>query len=130
MSEKVLVVDDDPGIVRLMERFLQREGYEVITATNGLQALKTAKNEQLELIILDLMLPGVDGFEVCHRLRSEPNTSGVPIVMVSGKAEEKDREAAAEAGADAYLLKSADPSELHQQVKEILSRKSEDSEVS
>jgi len=130
VSEKVLVVDDDPGIVRLMERFLQREGYEVITATNGLQALKTAKNEQLELIILDLMLPGVDGFEVCHRLRSEPNTSGVPIVMVSGKAEEKDREAAAEAGADAYLLKSADPSELHQQVKEILSRKSEDSEVS
>ncbi|MFC2027079.1 response regulator [Chloroflexota bacterium] len=127
MSEKVLVVDDDPGIVRLMERFLQREGYEVITATNGLQALKTAKNEQLELIILDLMLPGVDGFEVCHRLRDEPNTSKVPIVMVSGKAEERDKEAAAEAGANAYLIKSADPSELHGQVKELLSSKRKES---
>ena len=127
MSEKVLVVDDDPGIVRLMERFLEREGYEVITATNGLQALKAAKDEQLELIILDLMLPGVDGFEVCHRLRDEPNTSGVPIVMVSGKAEERDKEAAAEAGADAYLIKSADPSELHDQVKELLSLKREES---
>lgn len=127
MSEKVLVVDDDPGIVRLMERFLQREGYEVITATNGLQALKTAKNEQLELIILDLMLPGVDGFEVCHRLRDEPNTSKVPIVMVSGKAEERDKEAATEAGADAYLIKSADPSELHDQVKELLSLRRKES---
>lgn len=125
MSEKVLVVDDDPGIVRLMERFLQREGYEVITATNGLQALKAAKNEQLGLIILDLMLPGVDGFEVCHRLRGEPNTSEVPIVMVSGKAEEKDKEAAAEAGANAYVIKSADPSELHDYVKELLSLKHE-----
>ena len=127
MSEKVLVVDDDPGIVRLMERFLQREGYEVITATNGLQALKAAKDENLELIILDLMLPGVDGFEVCHRLKKEPNTSGVPIIMVSGKADEADKEAAAEAGADAYLIKSADPSELHEQVKELLSLRHEES---
>ena len=123
MNEKVLVVDDDPGIVRLMERFLKREGYEVITATNGVQALKKASSEKLNLIVLDLMLPGVDGFEVCHRLREEPNTADVPIIVLSGKGEDKDKEEASKVGADSYLIKSGDPTELYTHVRDLLARK-------
>ncbi len=123
MSEKVLVVDDDPGIVRLIERFLKREGYEVITATNGIQALKKASSEDLNLIVLDLMLPGVDGFEVCHRLREEANTAHVPIIVLSGKGEDKDKEEANKAGADSYLIKSGDPTELFTHIQDQLARK-------
>ncbi|MBT4512753.1 MAG: response regulator, partial [Chloroflexi bacterium] len=83
MNEKVLVVDDDPSMARLIEHILQGKGYQVITTNNGLKALKIARSEELDMIILDLMLPGVDGFEVCHQLREEPNTADVPILVLS-----------------------------------------------
>ncbi len=124
MNEKVLIIDDDPSMIRLIEHALQSEGYDVISAANGLQGLKKARTEQVDLIILDVMLPGVDGFEVCHRLKDEPDTAGVLILMLSGKGEDRDKVEATNVGADAYMTKPTKPPELCEQVRELLNRKS------
>ncbi len=123
MNEKVLVVDDDPRMMRLIEYILKEENYQILMASNGLQALRTARDENLDLIILDLMLPGVDGFEVCHRLREESSTANVPILVLSGKMEEKDKFEANKVGADVYLTKPVMSPELRSQVHDLLARK-------
>ncbi len=123
MNEKILIVDDDPSMVRLIEHILQCNTYQVLTANNGFQALKIAKSEELDIIILDLMLPGVDGFEVCHQLRDDPGTAKLPILILSGKNEEKDMAEAFKVGANAYMSKPVKPLELHNQIQDLLAQK-------
>ncbi len=112
MNEKILVVDDDQSILRLAEKILQKKDYNVITATNGLQALQKARNESPDLIVLDLMLPGLDGFEICDRLRHMAETIKVPILILSAKGSNSDKSTAAKLGASAYLTKPIESPEF------------------
>jgi DNA-binding response OmpR family regulator len=123
MNERILVIEDDLGALRLAQYVLQYEGYEVLTATNGLAGLKKAQSEQPDLVILDVMLPGVDGFEICHRLRAEPQTAQLPILMLSAKAQAVDLAMGLKVGADDYLSKPTDAAEIVRRVKKLLAGK-------
>jgi len=122
MDKKILVIEDDPSALRLVQYTLEQEGYQVLTATNGLAGIRKAQNEELDLIVLDIMLPGIDGFEICHRLRAEPQTAQLPILMLSAKAQEIDRATGLKVGADDYLTKPADPSEIISRVRTLLAQ--------
>jgi len=123
MVKKILIIEDDPAISRLVDYSLRHEGYEVITATNGLEGIRKAHNEAPDLIILDVMLPGMDGFEICHRLRSEPDTAQLLILMFSAKAQEIDKNTGLKVGADDYLPKPAAPAEIVSRVAKLLANK-------
>jgi DNA-binding response OmpR family regulator len=123
MAKKILVIEDDPATSRLVEYSLRHEGYEVITAFNGLEGIKKTKDEAPDLIILDVMLPGLDGFEICHRLRAAPATAQLPILMFSAKAQEIDKKTGLKVGADDYLPKPAAPAEIVSRVGILLTRK-------
>jgi CheY-like chemotaxis protein/MinD-like ATPase involved in chromosome partitioning or flagellar assembly len=122
MSEKILIVDDDIDSLKLIGLMLQRHGYEVIAANAGNQALSKAVAELPNLIILDVMMPDMDGYEVCRRLRSNNDTKSIPIIMFTAKTLVDDKVAGFEAGADDYLTKPTHPAELASRVKAILSR--------
>ena len=124
MGKRILVVEDDPGAIRLVSYTLEQEGYEVITALNGLEGLKKARADKPDLLILDVMLPGLDGFEVCRRLRADDGTAGLPILMLSAKAQEIDKTTGLKIGADDYLAKPADPADILDRVSNLLARKS------
>jgi two-component system alkaline phosphatase synthesis response regulator PhoP len=123
MDKKILVIEDDPATLRLIDYSLRHKGYQVLTASNGLEGLRKAHNEAPDLVILDVMLPGIDGFEICHRLRSEPDTAPLPILMLSAKAQEIDKDTGLKVGADDYLAKPADPSEIVSRVENLLASK-------
>ena len=123
MEKKILVIEDDPATSRLVEYSLRHKGYQVISASNGLDGIRKARDEAPDLIILDVMLPGMDGFEICHRLRSEPDTAAIAILMFSAKAQEIDRDTGLKVGADDYLSKPADPSEITRRVENLLAKK-------
>ncbi len=108
-KEKILVVDDEEDILELVRHHLKREGYEVRCAESGEQALQFAKSEPVNLIILDLMLPGIDGLEVTRRLKGDPRTQHIPILMLTAKGEESDVVAGLELGADDYVTKPFSP---------------------
>ncbi|MBS4030457.1 MAG: response regulator transcription factor [Clostridiales bacterium] len=116
---RVLIVDDEKTIVKGLKFSLEREGYEVSTAYDGEEALKIFNEEKPDLIVLDLMLPGVDGFEVCRRIRKG---SEVPIIMLTAKGEDIDKILGLELGADDYMTKPFNPRELVARVKAILRR--------
>jgi DNA-binding response OmpR family regulator len=121
---RVLVVDDDPGIVDVLSYCLAREGYEVQTATDGSEALTAAAQQQLDLVILDLMLPEVSGEEVCRRLRVAGNT--VPILMLTAKDAELDKVLGLELGADDYLTKPFSTAELLSRIRALFRRREYD----
>jgi len=123
VTKRILVVDDDPAALRLVQYTLQQDGYEVITASNGLDGLRKASSEAPDVVVLDVMLPGIDGLEVASRLRAQPSTAGIPIIMVSAKAREIDRAAGLKVGADDYVTKPADPAEISRRVAQLLARK-------
>jgi DNA-binding response OmpR family regulator len=123
MVKKILVIEDDPAISRLVDYTLRHEGYEVVTAANGLEGIKKAHDEAPDLVILDVMLPGMDGFEICHRLRSEPDTAQLLILMFSAKAQEVDKKTGLKVGADEYLPKPATPAEIVSRVAKLLAKK-------
>ena len=125
MDRKILVIEDDPVNLRYVRFTLEQYGYQVITASNGLEGLRKARNEEPDLVILDVMLPGIDGYEICHRLRAEPQTSRLPILMLSAKSQEKDRTVGEQVGADDYLTKPAEPTEIICHVDNLLSRTTE-----
>lgn len=112
IAKKILFVDDEPGYSRAMTYALQKEGYEVISASNGLLALIKAQKGNPDLIILDVMLPGMDGFEVCSRLRNDPQTAHIPIIMVSAKGQDADKSTGLRVGALDYLTKPVNNSTL------------------
>lgn len=119
---KILVVDDEPDAVELVEFNLKNAGFEVITAADGAEALKQARATLPDLVVLDLMLPEVDGLEVCKLLRRDAATAGIPIIMLTAKAAEIDRVLGLELGADDYLTKPFSPRELMLRVKGLLRR--------
>jgi phosphate regulon transcriptional regulator PhoB len=122
MAREVLVVEDEPDIRRLVVLHLERDGFRCRTAANGLDALREAKANVPDLVVLDLMLPGIDGLEVCRRLRSDASTAGVPIIMLTAKSDEVDRVVGLEVGADDYVAKPFSPKELVARVRAVLRR--------
>ncbi|MBI2903316.1 MAG: response regulator transcription factor [Candidatus Methylomirabilis oxyfera] len=122
---KVLVVDDEKDITALVAYHLEREGIRVLQAHDGLQALDLVKRERPNLLILDLMLPQMSGLDVCRRLRKEPETSRLPILMLTAKAEETDKVLGLELGGDDYLTKPFGPRELVARVKALIRRSEE-----
>jgi two-component system phosphate regulon response regulator PhoB len=123
VKPKILVVDDEPDALELIAFNLKNAGLEVLTAENGDQALRLARSQLPDLILLDLMLPEVDGLEVCKILRRDPATSAIPIIMVTAKAAEMDRVLGLELGADDYVTKPFSPRELVLRVKNLLRRR-------
>jgi two-component system phosphate regulon response regulator PhoB len=122
VKQKILVVDDEPEAVELVEFNLKQSGYDVATAADGAEALKKTRALLPSLIVLDLMLPEMDGLEVCKMLRRDPATAAIPIIMLTAKAAEIDRVLGLELGADDYLIKPFSPRELVLRVKKQLAR--------
>lgn len=124
MDKKILVIEDDPATTRLVDYSLRHHGYQVITSSNGLEGIRKAQSESPDLIILDVMLPGIDGFEICNRLRADPATAKIKILMFSAKTQETDRQTGIRVGADDYLTKPAAPAEIVARVEKLLTEKS------
>jgi phosphate regulon transcriptional regulator PhoB len=122
MAREVLVVEDEPDIRRLVVLHLERDGFRCRTATTGSDALREVKTAVPDLVVLDLMLPGVDGLEVCRRLRRDTSTASVPIIMLTAKSDEVDRIVGLEVGADDYVTKPFSPKELVARVRAVLRR--------
>ncbi len=121
-NKKILIVEDEKDILDLIRMYLERESYRTLTTTSGCEALKLARAEHPHLMILDLMLPEMDGFEVCRNIRADPTISGTPIIMVTAKAEHADTVVGLELGADDYVTKPFQPRELVARVKALLRR--------
>ncbi len=119
MSDAILVVDDEQRIIDLAKMYLEQDGYRVMSATDGVNALWTILEDKPNLVVLDLMLPGMDGLEVCRRVRTE---SDVPIIMLTARSDDIDKIVGLELGADDYLTKPFNPRELVARVKAILRR--------
>ena len=120
MPKKILIIEDDRSTARLTEYTLQQAGYEAIVVSDGFDGLRKALSDYPDLVILDIMLPGLDGYEVCHRLRQKPETANFPILMFSAKAREDDKETGLNMGADDYLAKPVEPSEIRAKVQALL----------
>ncbi len=125
MAEKILIVDDDLDTLRLVGLMLQRQGYQISAATNGQQGLDKAFEEDPDLILLDVMMPDMDGYEVTRRLRLNPSTMETPILMFTAKTQLDDKVTGFEVGANDYLTKPTHPTELQARVKALLARVSE-----
>ena len=124
MAKRILVVDDEIESVKLIGLMLQRRGYEIVAARSGAQALEKAQAEKPDLIILDVMMPDMDGYEVCRRLRANPGTATLPIIMFTAKTMIDDKVAGFQAGADDYLTKPVHPEELASRIEAVLLRTS------
>jgi DNA-binding response OmpR family regulator len=120
MGKKVLLIEDDSVSRKFMELILIKEGFEVITAVNGLEGLRKARTEAPNVLVLDVMLPGLDGFEICYRLRNDPETANLPILVLSAKSQESDKNSALQVGANAFLSKPVDRLVLINKVNELL----------
>jgi len=120
MNARILVVDDDPEIVNLFAYALRRAGYQVEGVLDGRAALERARQAPPDLILLDVMMPGIDGYEVARQLRAEAATAAIPIVMLTARALIADQVEGLQAGANSYLVKPVSPSVLVNKVKEIL----------
>jgi two-component system alkaline phosphatase synthesis response regulator PhoP len=120
----ILIIDDERDLIEMVRYNLDKDGYDVISATDGPSGLEIALRHKLDLIVLDLMMPGMDGLEVCRRLRADARTSRVPLIMLTAKATEADRVVGLEMGADDYVTKPFSPRELLARVKAILRRTS------
>jgi len=125
MSDKILIVDDDLDTLRLVGLMLQRQGYQISAATNGQQGLDKAFEEDPDLILLDVMMPDMDGYEVTRRLRQNPSTANTPILMFTAKTQLDDKVTGFEVGVNDYLTKPTHPSELQARVKTLLARVSD-----
>ena len=121
-SEHILVIDDEADIVELISYNLKKEGFLVDSATEGESALAKIRKRKYDLLVLDLMLPGIQGMEICRTLRNDPKTSKIPIIMLTAKGEEVDRILGLEIGADDYITKPFSPRELVARIKAVLRR--------
>ncbi|MBN2555294.1 MAG: response regulator [Anaerolineales bacterium] len=122
MSEKILIIDDDIDTLKLVGLMLERQGYEIAVASNGSLGINKAAEERPQLILLDVMMPDLDGYEVTRRLRSDPALAHIPIIMFTAKTMVDDKVAGFEAGVDDYLTKPTHPAELTAHVKAVLAR--------
>lgn len=119
-KHKIMVVDDEPNIVKLVRISLELANYEVIEAFSGTEALEKVRDVVPALFLLDIMMPGLNGYDVCKRLKADERTKHVPVVMLTAKGQKGDAEEGLKAGADDYIIKPFDPFELNEQVTEIL----------
>jgi phosphate regulon transcriptional regulator PhoB len=122
MAQRVLIVEDEPDIRDLLVFHLEGEGYQVTACRSGAEALRVARAGPPDLVLLDLMLPEMDGLEVCRRLRQDPATQGLPIVMLTARGDEVDRVLGLELGADDYVVKPFSPRELVARIRAVLRR--------
>ena len=120
MKRRVLLADDDPGLRRLIGTTLGTEDFDLLQAVDGEEALQIARQQHPELVLLDVNMPKLDGFEVCRHLKSEPATSGIKVVMLTARSEEVDRARGREAGADEYFTKPFSPVQLLNKVYALL----------
>ncbi len=120
MTHKILIADDEPNIVISLEYLMKREGYEVIVARDGTQALETILRERPSLVLLDVMMPGKTGFDVCQELRAMPDFKDMPIVMLTAKGRDTDLAKGLAMGATAYLAKPFSTKEIAAKVRELL----------
>jgi two-component system alkaline phosphatase synthesis response regulator PhoP/two-component system response regulator VicR len=125
---RILVVDDEPHIVRLIQVNLERQGYQVETANNGAQALAKIKESRPDLLVSDVMMPEMDGFELLANVRREPSLMDLPVIMLTAKAQDRDVMQGYQTGADMYLTKPFNPAELIAFAKRILSSSSDGGE--
>jgi len=125
MKEKVLIVEDEKDIIKMLEYNLKKEGLRVLSVRDGEDALDSANRELPDLIILDLMLPGMDGLEVCKELKKETKTAPIPVIMLTAKSQESDKVLGLELGADDYITKPFSPRELIARIKAVLRRTKE-----
>lgn len=121
--KRILIVDDEPNLMVLLESRLKIQGYEVIMASDGQAGLETAKRCKPDLIILDLMLPKMDGYKVCGLLKNDTRYAKIPIILFTARIQESDRQMAKELGADAYVTKPFDPKILLAKIEELLGSK-------
>jgi DNA-binding response OmpR family regulator len=117
---RILAVDDEPHILKLVAFSLKAGGFEVIEATDGLSALDIAQAEQPDLILLDVMMPVLDGFEACRRLKENPETTDIPVVMLTAKTQLSEQKTGMDSGAAGYICKPFTPKDLVAQVQEFL----------
>ncbi|MBP2634319.1 MAG: phoP 2 [Firmicutes bacterium] len=129
MTGKILIVDDELNIRELLKFNLENSGYKVIEAEDGQTAINMAKSQKPELIVLDLMLPGMDGLEVCRLVKNSRETAAIPIIMLTAKNEEIDKVIGLELGADDYLTKPFSPRELLARIKAVLRRSNKETAV-
>ena len=121
MARKILTCDDEKHIVRLIQVNLERQGYEVITAYNGLECLEKVKEDRPDLIVLDVMMPEMTGFEVLEKLKNDPETENIPVIMLTARAQDSDVLRGWQSGVECYLTKPFNPMELIAFVKRIFS---------
>jgi DNA-binding response OmpR family regulator len=120
MAKKILIIDDEPNLVVLLEARLKTQGYEILTAYDGQSGLEMAKKHKPDLIILDLMLPKIDGHKVCGLLKNDTRYAKIPIILFTARAQDSDRQMAKELGADAYITKPFESKVLLSKVEELL----------
>jgi len=123
MPKKILVVDDEKELVEMIKMRLEASGYEVIPAYDGQEALEKARKEKPDLIVLDLMLPKIDGYKVCRMLKFDEKYKHIPIIMFTARAQEEDKKLGEEVGADAYITKPFESQALLKKIKELLGEK-------
>ena len=120
MAKKILLIDDEPELVEMVKMRLETNGYEVIIAYDGQEALEKARKEKPDLIILDLILPKLDGYQVCRMLKFDRTTSKIPIIMLTALSQKEDREWGKRVNADAYITKPFESEELMEKIKELI----------
>lgn len=125
MKDTILIVEDDKDIVKMLDYNLKKEGFKTLIAHDGEDALDAANTKLPDLVLLDLMLPGLDGFEVCKTLKAERKTASIPIIMLTAKSQESDKIVGLELGADDYITKPFSPRELLARIKAVLRRAKE-----
>ncbi len=121
-GEKIVIVEDEPDIAEVVTFNLEREGYDVVAVTSGLEGIRAVERVKPDMVLLDLLLPGVDGLDICRHLRSQPDTRHLPIIMVTAKGEESDIVLGLGVGADDYIQKPFSPKELVARVRAVLRR--------
>jgi len=119
---KVLVVDDEEYIQHILNFSFGAEGYEVITAADGEEAVTVARSEKPDIIVLDIMMPKMDGYEACKQIKADPQTQNIPVILLTAKGREVDRKLGAEAGADDYVVKPFSPGRLIERVEGFIKR--------
>jgi len=120
MPKKILVCDDEPYILMALTDAVEMEGYDCVTAVNGKEALQKAREEHPDLIMLDIMMPFMDGYEVCRELKADPTTRDIPVIMLTAKSQQLDIQKGKEVGADDYITKPFRPSTLRKKFNEVL----------
>ncbi len=122
MSIRILIADDEPHILLMVRKRLENKGYEVLTAPDGEGAEKMIRGQKPDIILLDVMMPGLSGVDLCKRIKADAGLKSTPVVLFSAKAQQEDKESGRKAGADAYITKPFDPQELLSTIEEFSPR--------